>query len=69
LCFRAHNHPIEHLAFDRLGLKLATGAQRELKVWKYMAQGLPDIFWLIIWHLFISKIIFSISTIYHLQEP
>ncbi|KAG1865078.1 hypothetical protein BD769DRAFT_1335945, partial [Suillus cothurnatus] len=39
LCFRAHNCPIEHLAFDRSGLKLATGAQQELKVWKYIAQG------------------------------
>lgn len=42
MCFRAHDHPIEHLAFDRSGLRLATGAQRELKVWKYRAQGLPD---------------------------
>ncbi|KAG2086808.1 WD40-repeat-containing domain protein, partial [Suillus discolor] len=39
LCFRAHNCPIEHLAFDCSGLKLATGAQQELKVWKYIAQG------------------------------
>ncbi|KAG1772107.1 WD40-repeat-containing domain protein [Suillus occidentalis] len=39
LCFRAHKYPIEHLAFDRSGLKLATGAQQELKVWRYLA---PD---------------------------
>ncbi|KAG2132342.1 hypothetical protein DEU56DRAFT_711094, partial [Suillus clintonianus] len=39
LCFRAHSCPIEHLAFDHSGLKLATGAQHELKVWRYLSQG------------------------------
>jgi hypothetical protein len=44
LCFRAHSYPIEHLAFDRSGLKLATGAQQELKVWRYLSAGLPSEF-------------------------
>ncbi|KAG2740461.1 hypothetical protein P692DRAFT_201685192, partial [Suillus brevipes Sb2] len=39
LCFRAHSYPIEHLAFDHSGLKLATGAQQELKVWRYLSPG------------------------------